>query len=1301
MTIGQALALMRSAEQFKDYQNRLNAQPTIDWRDVTQQAVGPQAPVYPEFQAREIVVRPDAMPEDYTQYESPVGPPDQYAVEEPIAGEPYQEEVSAPASSGPAPFDYSAILPELPSVMEGPVSARMRQPEVSDRQFLELYGSQDRGQPTSSMPAQSAMFADSYLMPNQDVAQGGYNLPPLPYPYGISPSRMAEIEAQASPMLAMAGETGRGKKKKKSEPKQEAVQPETPVGVMPEIPADTTSEIEPTLAITPELTQATPVYDTDVALREQMGQATMAQAPRPAEPIGVPKPPPWKPGESFSTKLTFGGKQWPATVTEFIPDDVDGEKMPARVTVDLGQGKTTTLRVQPNDPNYQTIASEYQGLVSKAGKTLEYPEKIRVGGEFMPAKYDPVTRQIKYLHTGFDPKGGVELVYDEKPLSKLTPEDFAVPIGKDGKPDTTKLDKIKRESGYAITPILSELPQLFKRWKGPDSIEDIRSRLDGKLKTSKEDIIGDIEWSYRIADENGATLQQVPLEAAVAQGIVPQFVADRLKNQWEETKKVYAGRLKAAKRAQGIEGPTSYTRNIEQIKKNIDNLSEYLKQIDADFADNKITAKQRDELKKETEKRINQERSDLVSAMSATPGIINTGAGTTGYESPAPVYGSSVDPTAPEGLASLLGGAPSTQSAAIKSDTIAPFDPQELVGNARDRALLGLETPSIIQVDPRFNTTKIAWSDRMFGIQDYLINYADEIGSSVDDLANRKAQFKHYTNPMSPETKITVMPFGKAVRKMMDTAKNYMTALASGNPVKIDKARNEYVETAAMFSGGIAISGVPLDRNYGTVDGRVFNPSRESRFLLQAPKFFAMEKQMDQTNIRPEEETPSYVERGAPQSTVTKQPSGSTKPKPQPMQAAPVYRLPSGKLMPGDGSYQVFEGLLSPNEYEFTGAMYSPASVNQTTKAAIARTFFNDNANDITSDQYKAIEDSVNKFNEKIISDSDEGRKLRASMLNMAVEGIRASGVPIKQGTTGLQGMFENIFIAANKGADDATLQGMVNEIIYGSNNYEGAMWSDKSNSKNLSQLNKDVSQDNAAGAQTTTLAENVQSYKGKITMQFKGTNIVSASKLIDNAFQSLYEMGALYAAAGRGAPEVKVNPKNNTYVTWIFNPLDDKKYLSYRSVITVPTAIEAKAGGLPPKLEELDNKSAKLDSSVDPAMGGAIVNVKNVLGSSGYSTVQKALRDVSAPIVSAAKRGYQEAAAPDEFGFRNLYGMNRQRSEDERFTEWGRSSDDFTHNNFSNNLMLGMYFWNNRHRDSWNASSQRFFPLMLPTKKP
>ena len=81
MTIGQALALMRSAEQFKDYQNRLNAQPTIDWRDVTQQPVGPEAPPagyasMPMGQA--VFAAPPPVPaEEYTQYEAPVGPPDQ------------------------------------------------------------------------------------------------------------------------------------------------------------------------------------------------------------------------------------------------------------------------------------------------------------------------------------------------------------------------------------------------------------------------------------------------------------------------------------------------------------------------------------------------------------------------------------------------------------------------------------------------------------------------------------------------------------------------------------------------------------------------------------------------------------------------------------------------------------------------------------------------------------------------------------------------------------------------------------------------------------------------------------------------------------------------------------------------------------------------------------------------------------------------------------------------------------------------------------------------------------------------
>lgn len=184
MTIGQALAMMRSAEQFKDYQNRLNAQPTIDWRDVTQQAVGPQAPSYPVYQANDVVVTADR-PTPEPQYEEPVGPPDQYVVESPIAGEPLP-----PEAPPPVPFDYGAVVsePATPQISPADQFAAYQQ-----RTGAMDYGGafSDFFEPQTGYVArpasQPAAFAQ-YPFPSEDVART-----PLPVPGAPRPSNVVDL----------------------------------------------------------------------------------------------------------------------------------------------------------------------------------------------------------------------------------------------------------------------------------------------------------------------------------------------------------------------------------------------------------------------------------------------------------------------------------------------------------------------------------------------------------------------------------------------------------------------------------------------------------------------------------------------------------------------------------------------------------------------------------------------------------------------------------------------------------------------------------------------------------------------------------------------------------------------------------------------------------------------------------------------------------------------------------------------------------------------------------------------------
>jgi hypothetical protein len=954
------------------------------------------------------------------------------------------------------------------------------------------------------------------------------------------------------------------------------------------------------------------------------------------------------------------------------------------------------MEVAPEDANYKAIESQYQNLVDKGGKELQYTAKVKIGNDFLPARYDPESRQIKYLDTSLvDPTQKEEFAYAEKPISKLTPEEFIGSIDAEGKPDVKELEKIKRESRMPLsTKIRGSVPGLVRGWRGPDSREDIRDRLVGKLTATDEDPVGTIEWSYNEYDKQGNFRGQITLEEAIKRGIVPARVRDKLEKQWETALGTYEGYMKSAEAAQGIESPTARDRNVSGIKKNIDDLTEQIKQLDADYADGKITLDQRDNLKKKAQKALDKEQADLIDALSATPGIINTGGGTVGYEAPPSETGSSIIPRSVIGLRALLAGAPAVQPANVAPDEVTPFTDEQIIENLKTRALEDVKTRPM-KDDPNFARAMVEWQNRMLDIEDYLGKIADEQDTTVDEILSRPTTFRFYIDPGfgSDVTEIKTMPLDTAIDEFLGSIQNLRTVLGSGDELEIATAREKFEGMAKMFSGGIKIRGVKVDNpeaqnifngQYDTEEGL----GRDSA-LLGARNFFDIDKQMNMPVIRSEQLAPTTVERRAPESTVTRtpSPSGRTTPPPTSYPAFPVYYGFENKYVKADTSTNFFE-MINKNDQSYVeaGANYTADEADNTTAAGIARALMRDGGQALQPDEIAAVTSTVDNVNKEII----KSPQMREAIVETIVETIEAAGVPIDQDYSGLASAFEKVFNAAKRGATDSEIQGMINRIIFGD---RGAGWPGAFKFGNMSDVNSSVAKDSTGGLQAQNLAQSKP--------KFYGGSIVwgltrSASRLIDNAIQMLYDLGLLYAAAGKDKTEYNVGPYT---VTWFYNPLDPNQP-RHQSVMTMPSAIDQSSSGgtAPPttRAQAQNPASAPLpNAGVDPAMGGVLVKLKKIFGPRQYGVLSNAIGGVSAPIVREAKKNY-DSVSPDSNGLRNLRGINNARPGDDEATKWTEQSGEMVSKVFGDQLLLGMIFGKRRDRQSFRNG--RLQPFVSPT---
>ena len=451
---------------------------------------------------------------------------------------------------------------------------------------------------------------------------------------------------------------------------------------------------------------------------------------------------------------------------------------------------------------------------------------------------------------------------------------------------------------------------------------------------------------------------------------------------------------------------------------------------------------------------------------------------------------------------------------------------------------------------------------------------------------------------------------------------------------------------------------------------------------------------MDKPIERIERETPSYVKMGPPESSVTRTPSGSgrTTPPPTSYPAFPVYYTPEDKYVKADTSTNFFE-MINKNDqsYSKAGANYTADRADNTTAAGIARALMRDGGGALQPDEIRAVTSTVDNLNKEII----KSPQMREAIVESIIETIVAAGVPIKQDYSGLASALEKVFNTASRpGVTDSEIQGMINRIIYGDRTASPQPWPGAFNFGNMASVNALMASDSPTGLQAQNLASSTPGpYGGRIAWG----STRSSSRLLDNAIQMIYDLGLLYAAAGKGKTEYNVGPYT---VTWFYNPLDPNQP-RHQSVMTMPSSIDqSSAGGTtaPPTTKGQAENPASAPSpraGVEPAMGGVMVKLQKIFGPRQYGVLSNAINAISAPIVREAKKNYDSVAA-DSNGLRNLRGITNARPGDDEATKWTQQSGEMVSKVFADQLLLGMIFGKRRDRQSYRNG--RFQPFVSPT---
>lgn len=1131
-----------------------------------------------------------------------------------------------PGSESASPFSYQDIVAGYPSEPTPPIAATPLPPEMympmegvppqmADLSFQELYG------PAPTEP--SSEFQLSPYAPSG--VSGGYGS-------YMQPQEMA----MRMPPLPIRGMP--------SQPEPQATVESRP----PQFPSDIPT-VEPIEAGRPIALGGEDVKQTAPVVQSEVIPAPSQQPVAPSQQPAAKPEEQWQPGKEFEVELN--GKK--AVIENFVPG-APGTTSYAKARYPQFNNRVVTY--SPNSPEYKQILDKYSSMVPKQNPEDIYNSKVRImipdqEGNMVPtwapARIDQQTNRIVYK----DPQLDTEVVYNEKPLTNVTEEDFQGSVDPvRGTYDYTELKKAQDKYAKVLQPKIDTLGQISTGYKANDPPATIKANLLGTLSEgTADDPVGTITWQYKTP--NGV----ISIEEAANQGYVPQDLPGKLTDSENNIRSIGQQMTSSASAAQTAKAQDLAERDLQQADRGIAALQQAIADAPNDPAlqkDPKKLNKRLAELQKRLDA-LNKKKLDIATKIGSSQKIVGGG---TVYQSTPDVTAFTINPNTPLGFMTLAAGGNAVPNPQMPAQAVQPFTPEQIVNMVAETAV-EKTNPYVISNDLTYQRAISALSSRLNSIQDSIAGAAKESGRDPSDYTKTNAEFLHLNDVGQYVT--TSMPIEKALDDFEAAAVAYKIAAASGDAEEASKAKQRLSNAARVFSGGIFVPGVGA-----------FRPSALESYLSNLENAFASPNVVDLSLTRDIIATPATRVAEAAKETVIAPPpprgGNVNTPPPPSLYAYPIYLTPGNKPIKADTGFNIFDQISRDQQsYDKSHSDFTRNNSVRTSASNIARAMFDDSGSNgvLQQAELAASNDAIAKFNQAIIADTQEGLEARAAYARTLHSLIQATGH--QSGDSNVVAVaLDNVYKAAKSGGD-------VNRAIQ--NVLDMAQVNDSRDAVTIQALYQSV-----PGYQSGQLAQQNASYKS--------TNPQWQTQLLENIKEAWYELGLLYAAAGKGYTAYRVGA---TPVTWLYNPADPIAGNQFRSGLTMPTSVK----GGPSKMLAFDKTKDKnaIESGTDPAYAQVITNATNIF-SSNYKPIRDVMGKSTPEVIKAAKARYDVMARGSQGGQANLGAASPTFRSGDTNTPWHSTTPEGINKLFVDSVVLGNVFGKNPERGAY--AGNRWMPF-------
>ena len=772
MDLGQALAMMRYANQLQDYSNRYNARPNLDWADIASAPAENYEPY---------AMQPSMMQSVPEQFAPPVP-----SIGRAISIPPEYIPDAAVARYAPAQEPDLSVAGYEPQV---PIEQRGMPAFMADQTFKELYGQPQPMPASRTYPLPMALDTSTGTgiagaMPSLDRQYSRLAVTPLPIPGMPVPTTdvpMTDIvEPGRNIALAEGGE-------------QDMLRPVAPsVQKKPfqvEVPAKPKTQFDNIQ--TPYVPQVKP-------------------QPQPE----VEQKPVFKPGEPFGVTLEIGGTPVQATVTKFQPTYEGDINPPETAIVEIpGRG---TVRINPENPNYEKIKQTFTSLLPAPKPADIYTSQVKVDGNWVPARLDEKSQRVVYN----DPDLG-EVEY--KDIMEIVPnEDYLGPVDKYGQYQNEPLLNLQQQRGNFMKPKLQQLMSTATGLQGNLTRDEIISNLRPSYgAATPENPWGELSWNLTIPAGSQGAGQVVSIEDAAKMGLVSQNLANQINAEFNNMKSMAKSTAEGIKAMQGAKPQGIDERDLEKVNNQIDDLENELLQAQADNR----PAKEIQDL----DKRLADRRKARLDIMSRSVSGVNIGGGSTAYEAPADVYAYSFpDPNSLEGQLMALSG---VNARNLQEKSYNVLTPNQVAMMALHNALNNAP-PSPVVMAPEYKDAISTLVRRLQRIQDDSIKV---YGSNANKVLRSPAVLT-YPDGANYATKNLAAGegIGKQIDDFIAAYEEYKTQKNSGNEAAAEAAKQKLSEAAKPLSHIISIPGLGTYRPEGD-EIRKLVALRNVDQMLQAP----------------------------------------------------------------------------------------------------------------------------------------------------------------------------------------------------------------------------------------------------------------------------------------------------------------------------------------------------------------------------------------------------------------------------------------------------------------------------------